>query len=189
MTTQPLPPTGPSLFALLLRCAIIVALGCAVAVGGNALRPEGLPLVAGELPEGLPLTAAVPCPGVPVAWWERMQRVEGPRGYALWQEPGVLFIDARPHEDYIFNHISGALEIPYNDFTKAREREAARLTPGTRVVIYDSGKPCREALRVAKQLPELNVTLLTGGYDAWEKAGYPITGGHARGSLGWEGQP
>ena len=190
MSTRPIPPTRLSLFALVLRCAIIAALGCAAAVGVNAVRTEGLPLVAGEMPQGLPLpAAAVPCPGVPVAWWGRMQRVEAAEAHSLWQRQGVLFVDARPHADYIFKHISGALELPYRDFTRALEREGARLTPGTRVVIYDSGKPCGEALRVAKQLPGLNVSLLTVGYSAWEQAGYPTTGGHDRGELGWEGKP
>ncbi len=183
MKNRPRRPTGLSLFALLLRCVIIVALGCLVAVVVNAARPAGLPLVAGAP------SWEVPCPGVPAAWWERIQQIDAAPAHALWQEPGVLFIDARPHADYIFKHISGALEMPYREFSQALEREGGKLTPGTRVVIYGADQPCGEAVRVAKQLPKLQVSLLTVGYKAWEQAGYPTTGGHARGELGWEAKP
>lgn len=181
MRTSARPSTGLSLGALLGRGVVMVALGCGVALLVNAVRPTSLPLT----------LRSVPCPGVPAAWGKKIQWIDTAQAQALWQEPGVLFLDARPHADYNFNHLSGALEMPYQEFTKARERASGKLKPGTRVVVYDSGKPCGEAVRVAKQLPELQVSLLTGGCDAWEKAGYSITGGRSagRGKLGWERTP
>ncbi len=192
MTTSPTPATGRSLLALVWRCVVVVAVAGLVALGVNAARPSGLPLLAGQLPSFVPLRSAVPCAGLPRAWWGRMQPVEPAAAYAFGREEAVLFIDARPHADYIFNHISGALEAPYNDFTAALAQEGSALTPGLRAVVYDGGEPCGEAVRVAKYLVKdygATVYLLQGGYPAWEQAGLPITGGHARGELNGEEAP
>ncbi len=163
------------IFPLILRCAAIVASGCVVAIFVNLARPDGLPLLLGR----------VPCPGVPVAWWTRLEHVDPAQAYALWQQRTALFVDARPHEDYIFNHLPGALEMPYRDFSRAHREFADLLEGASLIIIYDAGeRPCAEAVRVTKRLFGSRIALLRGGYPAWESAGYPVKGGHDRGEVG-----
>lgn len=163
------------IFPLIVRCALLVAFGCVAAVVVNAARPDGLPLLPGQ----------VPCPGVPVAWWTRLEHVDAAQAYALWQQRAALFVDARPHEDYIFNHLPGAFEMPYRDFTRAQQQFAELLNSASLIVIYDAGeRPCAEAVRVSKRLSGPRIALLRGGYPAWESAGYPVKGGHDRGEVG-----
>lgn len=163
------------IFSLILRCALIVACGCLVALVVNAARPDGLPLLPGR----------VPCPGVPVAWWARLEHVDAAQAHALWQQRAALFVDARSHQDYIFNHLPGALEMPYRDFTRAQREFGDLLKNASLIVIYDAGeRPCAEAVRVSKRLAGPRIALLRGGYPAWESAGYPVKGGHDRGEVG-----
>lgn len=168
---------GGDLLGLAVRCAVIVVVACAVAVVVNASRLGGVPLLPGE----------VPCPGVPRVWWQRFEKAEPVEARRLWQEASAAFVDARPHEEYIFNHIPGAVSLPYRRFSAAYAENQSLLRPDAPVVIYGDGKPCGEHLRVAKFLLERGFTkikLLHGGYPAWEASGYPVQGGHARGEVG-----
>ncbi len=163
--------------ALVARCAVIVVVACAVAVAVNAARPGGLPLLPTE----------VPCPGVPRTWWERFENVEPGEARRLWREASAAFVDARPHEEYIFNHVPGAVSLPHRQFSSAYAENQALLAPSRLVVIYGDGKPCGDHLRVGKLLWERGFTkikFLRGGYPAWEASGYPVQGGHARGETG-----
>jgi rhodanese-related sulfurtransferase len=170
------PRLSISLVPLLCRCALLVVLACAVALAVNASRPDGLPL----------LLRAVPCAGIPVAWWDKLHQSALPETpYAFWKHRG-LFLDGRPHADYIFNHIPGAYSLPDDDFTKAYA-DLGGLKKGPPLVIYGSADPCDPALRVAKRLAVeygYAVCLLPGGFPAWQKAGYPLQGGHDRGASG-----
>jgi rhodanese-related sulfurtransferase len=167
---------GRFLFALVWRCAVVVVVAGAVGLGVNAARTDGLPL----------LLRGVPCAGLPVAWWDKLHGQTLPATpYAFWKQRGV-FLDGRPHSDYIFNHLPGAYTLPSDEFTEAWAAIGGLKKDGI-VVFYGSADPCDTALRVAKRLAfeyGYEVYLLPGGYPAWEKAGYPLQGGHARGEPG-----
>jgi rhodanese-related sulfurtransferase len=163
-----------ALFALICRCAVLVALACVAALVVNAARYDGLPVLPGR----------VPCPGIALPWWTRIQHLDAAQAHALWEQRAAVFVDARSHQDYIFNHLPGALEMPYRDFSQALARSGDLLARDGLVVIYDGGKPCGEGVRVSKRLSWARVALLDGGFPAWEQAGYPVQGGHERGEVG-----
>jgi rhodanese-related sulfurtransferase len=177
MTAQLREALREGLLGLAARCAVIVAVACVVAVGVNAARLGGLPLLPGE----------VPCPGVSRVLWGRFENAEPSEARRLWQEASAAFVDARPHEEYIFNHVPGAVNLPYRKFSSSFAENESLLAPTGVVVIYGDGKPCGDHLRVAKLLAARGFTkikLLHGGYPAWEAGGYPVQGGHTRGQMG-----
>jgi rhodanese-related sulfurtransferase len=171
-----------SLFALLWRCVLLAALAGAAGLVANAARPDGLPLV---------LTpAGTPCPGIPRVWWDRIDRQPVGVIHSLWLHQGASFLDGREHEDvqnYPMNHVPGAYEVYYSKFTTTFAAVRPQLPADKPVVVYGTGEPCDHALRVAKYLVAeygYHVYFLTGGFPAWEKAGYPELGGPDRGAVG-----
>lgn len=183
MIPRSCPLTHP-LVGMVLRAALVVALACMVALVVNVARPGGLPLV----------LRGVPCPGLPLEWWTKIVHGETLQPVAaMWQSKSAVFVDARKlkddlrNEDYRFNHIPGAFNLPYNEFTKAFAEVQPQLKPEVPVVVYGYSETCGAAVRVAKLLAVehgYQVYLLEGGFSAWDKAGLPVKGGRERGEVG-----
>ncbi len=89
----------------------------------------------------------------------------------------AIFVDARSKEDYLQEHIEGAINLPYNDF----EREYSRLFPilnplQREIIVYCTGKDCDSSLIVAENLDLIgytNIKLFADGWLAWFAADYP----------------
>jgi rhodanese-related sulfurtransferase len=121
-----------------LREATVVALAASVlALAVNAVRPGGLPLVAGA-----PYEVLVPCPepGGPVM---ALEPGEAARGSAR-----TFLIDARDGAVFATGHLPGAVNVPYDWLDPVPEavlRELARsiaASRATRVIVYgDGGRP------------------------------------------------
>jgi rhodanese-related sulfurtransferase len=92
----------------------------------------------------------------------------------------VLFVDARPANQYREGHIRGAIGFDVNDFERSAP-EALPLLPFDREILaYCSGGDCDDSLMLARKLLDLgykNVKLYEDGYQAWKKAGLPVSTG------------
>ena len=110
-------------------------------------------------------------------------------------DTNVKIIDTREPEDYVVNHIPGAVNI-YDIFSylstkdnggyEAMRRHFAELFGNAgicgneRVVVYEDamdngyGRSCRGYF-ILKHLGHQNVTVLHGGYQAWLDANLPVT--------------
>jgi rhodanese-related sulfurtransferase len=98
---------------------------------------------------------------------------------AKWDE-GVLFIDARAEEFFIYEgHIQGAISLPYIHFDEAFPRIQSRLpSKKQEVVCYCSGFGCEESVELAKLLMGegySRVLVYEGGWPEWLEAGLPVT--------------
>ena len=131
----------PERFPGLLRSAVealaVAACCTAVALGFNALRPVGLPLVATT-----PYQTMVPCPepGGPV----EAMAADDP-SLAL---TGVFLIDARSADEFRRGHLDGAVNVPFDWLDPVPAETIADLagniaaSHATRVVVYgDGGRP------------------------------------------------
>jgi 3-mercaptopyruvate sulfurtransferase SseA len=93
-----------------------------------------------------------------------------------WDEP-VLWIDARgSFELYEQDHIPGALYLVEEGWDHLLPYVTAAYQPTMRVVVYCDGSGClasdRVAMRLRNQLGWEHVSVLGGGWDAWQ-AGHP----------------
>ena len=93
----------------------------------------------------------------------------------------AVFIDVRSAFAYEAGHIPGALHLT-SHASAARLREVlASYLADSRVITYCSGGGCQSSSALAKRLVEESVRdevyVLTGGWPAWQAAGFPVAVG------------
>jgi len=97
----------------------------------------------------------------------------------------ALILDARPSVFFEQGHVPGALNLAREDFAL----DYGHLTPVLKaagdkpIIVYCSGGECHDSRLVANALLTLgfpNVSIFTGGWDAWSAAGLPASTGSAR---------
>ncbi len=97
----------------------------------------------------------------------------------------ALILDARPSVFFEQGHVPGAFNLARDDFAHdyrhlAGVLQAARDKP---IIVYCSGGDCHDSRLVANALLTLgfsNVSVFTGGWDAWSAAGLPASTGSGR---------
>lgn len=151
---------------LLLRSTILTA-GCVlIAVVFNAVRPNGIDLVARA-----EYQIFVPCP-------ESLAQVETTTAADSRNKVDVVYVDARPEEEFQKQHIKGAVSFPYPLLGDPEpQRVEALKRKGMPVVTYCDGGRSKFGEMMAKLLSELGVekvTHLEGGLEAWREQGGEI---------------
>jgi rhodanese-related sulfurtransferase len=104
---------------------------------------------------------------------------------ALYQNPEVVFIDARFPEEYDDGHIAGAhlLSIEESDdvFDQQYEDLLNYIDTSTHIVTYCSGEECESSLFLARYLRDdagfKHVKIFFGGWRRWYNAGLPVDTG------------
>ena len=101
---------------------------------------------------------------------------------ALLNDPGVMFVDCRPTDQYQSGHISGALSLPSDG--ALRGSALSQLQTAQTIVAYcDARGGCESSQRLAARLRELglaDVRILKDGLPGWLQAGYPAESGPCR---------
>jgi rhodanese-related sulfurtransferase len=181
------PPQMNNLFRQIVRDLSLVVLLALASLGAglaiNRYSSQPLPLVY-QTPEQrfdaelTTLVAAPPFKIAPAATFglpEFRAAVDGKR---------ALILDARPSLFFEEGHVPGALNLSRQDFARDYRRLAPTLKTATDrpVVVYCSGGDCHDSRLVANALLTLgfsNVSIFTGGWEAWSAAGLPATTGAA----------
>lgn len=136
-TADPTEGTIPTIRRSLMDAVCVTAVSCFAALVFNAVRPDGLPVVATT-----PYQVLVPCPepGGPVQ--------EMAAGDPALGEVRTFFVDARSLEEYQARHLPGAVNLPYDWLDPVSEDRLLALaleiagSGATRVVVYgDGGRP------------------------------------------------
>ncbi len=96
----------------------------------------------------------------------------------------ALILDARPDLIFEQGHVPGALNLSRQDFARDYRRLSPTLKPALDkpVVVYCSGGDCHDSKLVANALLTLgfsNVSVFTGGWEAWSAAKLPAATGSA----------
>jgi rhodanese-related sulfurtransferase len=94
----------------------------------------------------------------------------------------ALILDARPSVFFEQGHVPGALNLARDDFAHDYRSLSDVLKAATdkRVIVYCSGGECHDSRLVANALLSLgfgNVSVFTGGWEAWSAAGLPASTG------------
>ncbi len=91
-----------------------------------------------------------------------------------WGEK-VLWIDARPDEQFNRGHVPGAIQLNEDDWDALLRGMLTAWSPEQKVVVYCSRQSCNlsheVAERLRKEIPEMkaNVFVLKGGWEEWEQ--------------------
>ncbi|MBN2497781.1 MAG: rhodanese-like domain-containing protein [Deltaproteobacteria bacterium] len=149
---------------ILLRSVILAGVACAVGLGVNLLRPEGLPWVAAK-----PYDIYKPCPMM------TLEAKPVAAGQLCSDLTELLVIDARSREDYVTGHLPGARSLPYHPIKSPPAGAIAELKAAgpNKLLVYgdtaiDSGR------LLAAELSEagcLGVRYVSGGVKALVEAG------------------
>ena len=85
----------------------------------------------------------------------------------------VIWVDARPDEEFARDHVPGALPLNEDRWNELLPQFLAAWSPGKKVVVYCSAESCdlaREAAeRLRKEAQISDVFVLQGGWEAWLK--------------------
>ncbi|HVU16458.1 MAG TPA: rhodanese-like domain-containing protein [Candidatus Didemnitutus sp.] len=92
---------------------------------------------------------------------------------ASWP-PGTLWIDARDAESFARRHVPGAVLLNEDRWEALLPEFAGAWHGGQRVVVYCDSRECQAsqdvALRLRRELGAIDVFVLAGGWQAWERA-------------------
>ena len=132
----------------------------------NAVRPDGIPLLAKELAvaEEIEYDTAEP----------RLFAITLDQALELYQK-GTIFVDAREPEYYQEGHIKGAWNIPF--FLELVFKLDSLQGKDAPLVIYCSGDECGSSEDLADELQVegfSNLLVFKGGWTAWNTSGHPI---------------
>jgi rhodanese-related sulfurtransferase len=89
-----------------------------------------------------------------------------------WGE-NVIWVDARPEEEFARDHVPGALLLNEDRWNELLPQFLAAWSPGKKIVVYCSSLSCNASREIARrlrreaQLPD--VFVLEGGWEAWLK--------------------
>jgi rhodanese-related sulfurtransferase len=85
----------------------------------------------------------------------------------------AIWVDARPDEEFVRDHVPGALSLNEDQWNKSLPQFLAAWSPGKKVVVYCSAESCDLAREVAERLRKeaqiADVFVLEGGWEAWLK--------------------
>ena len=111
------------------------------------------------------------------------------RNLASWQQPpadsapvslaqakswgeAVLWVDARPDEQFARGHVPGAVQLNEDRWDELLRGMLTAWSPERKVVVYCSRKTCNASHEVAERLRKeaglTNVYVLSGGWEEWE---------------------
>ena len=85
----------------------------------------------------------------------------------------VLWIDARPDNEFAADHVPGAFSLNEDHWNELLPQFLPNWAPDKRLVVYCSAESCNLAKEVAKRLRDeaqlQNVFVLKGGWEEWVK--------------------
>jgi rhodanese-related sulfurtransferase len=90
-----------------------------------------------------------------------------------WGE-NVIWVDARPDEDFARDHVAGALSLNEDRWNELLPQFLAVWSPGKKIVVYCSSLSCNASREVARRLRKEaqipDVFVLEGGWEGWLKS-------------------
>ena len=85
----------------------------------------------------------------------------------------VIWVDARPEEDFNKDHVPGAVSLNEDRWNELLPQFLTTWSPEKKVVVYCSTQSCNLAMEVARRLCKeaqlQNVFVLQGGWEEWLK--------------------
>ncbi len=158
----------------------IMVVATLIGVVVNAVRPNGIALIQ----SGAPVSTAQHGNKADSAAADTTHALaEGAISLAemkrLFDEGTAIILDARDAAEYEQGHIPGAINIPYDRIPEYFDVLQSQVPMDAHVVCYCRSVTCDFSDQLATELKIIgyqNVSVFSGGWDAWTTAGYPIEG-------------
>lgn len=109
--------------------------------------------------------------------FQEVKTVTLEQAYQFWEAGETLIIDARPAEDYRDLHVERAINFPPNKWDELAASQLAGMDRYRQILVYCSQESCDDSLKLSRKLQSLGfsrVVAFTGGFRAWDEAGYPV---------------
>jgi Predicted sulfurtransferase len=155
---------------LFVQSFAILAVSCALALGVNAVRPDG-PAPVYAAPSAVQL--------------DKSGGEIGIKDAALMFITGrAVFLDARSGYEYQLGHVQGAISLPPREFAAQYQDIKPKLAGKEAVITYCDGELCPLSQALAKHLRDAgvkNVYVLKNGWTLWQAEKLPVTKGTAAG--------
>jgi rhodanese-related sulfurtransferase len=132
--------------------------------------------------QALLLAALALLPAIGEAWYlrDRVSWQRPPTGEEVtvaearrWGE-AVMWIDARPENEFIAAHIPGALSLNTEGWDNLLPQVLNKWAPDRKLVVYCSKQICGASREVARRLRDeaqlKDVFVLSGGWEAWQES-------------------
>jgi rhodanese-related sulfurtransferase len=120
--------------------------------------------------------AAAPVPAAPLGL-----DITIPQAFGLFQQGGIMFLDARRKDEYEAAHVEGALLLSTEHFGRGTIPATIGFLEKTQpVVIYCGGGACDASKNLVIMLQNFGFTrfhIMTDGFPAWQAAGHPVATG------------
>lgn len=97
-------------------------------------------------------------------------------GEDLWRTAQAVFLDARRPDLFDEGHVPGARCVPAAETEKALPAPVLDSPRAGTLVVYCEGGDCQSSLLLARRLHDegfRDIRVLTGGWEAWTRAGLP----------------
>lgn len=150
--------------AILKRVGIMLLLSGVVALVANSVHPQKIPWIQSwsNHVEAKARKAGIKVVPLSVAL-QKFQSLEN-----------IVFIDARPAEEFEAGHISGAVSLPFQSLEEKFPTIGNLLDSGKELIVYCKNRECDDALMLATELQAMgaeNLTLYIDGFEVWQNYG------------------
>jgi rhodanese-related sulfurtransferase len=184
---------------VLLEALVVAALGAIVAFAANGLSPRGLKLTQDYFHgETLPISRAgtnrtdiasartnsATDPVIARLKEKGLQVVDSDQALklfhdALYQQGGIIFIDARNDEHYQSGHIPGAYQFDNYHPENYMGAVFPVCQAAQKIIVYCNGGNCEDSQFAAltlrdAQIPNEKIFVYTGGITEWTNRGYAV---------------
>ncbi len=104
-----------------------------------------------------------------------------PQAFSLYQQGGIMFLDARRKDEFEAGHVDGALLLSTEHFGRGGVPATVGVLDKTQpVVVYCGGGACDASKNLVIMLQNFGFTrfhIMTDGFPAWQQAGHPVASG------------
>ena len=155
------------------KAVIIVCVGSVIGILNNTFSRNGIELIGNWGNKTISDSLIVPNNYQP----DDPEAVTLSQALESFKSGGTIFIDCRLKEDYDLGHISGAVNLPWEEFEEYYPPLKSSLSESEEIIVYCDGDECELSLLLARELAESgyeNVKVFFGGWVEWKKAGLPI---------------
>ncbi|MFH1077160.1 MAG: rhodanese-like domain-containing protein [Pseudomonadota bacterium] len=149
---------------------LIIAIAIPLALAINMLRKDGIPLFPVPKPEPIEVSAI---PSKPI----KPELISIEIASQKFHEKKALFIDARSCEDYRAGHISGAINLPFHEFSHYFPNVMPLLEKAEAIIAYCDGTDCSLGHDLTNLLSEMgfeHIFYLGNGLTEWIGHGLPL---------------
>jgi len=156
----------------------LMVVAALLGIGVNAVRPRGLPLIQkGEVVSTAQhgvvdtTTTFVPTAKGAISIDEMKKQFDSKT---------AVILDARSPEEYEEGHIPGSINIPHDRIPEFQDVLNREVSTDAHVICYCRSPSCDFSDLLATELKIIgwqDVSVFSGGWEEWTKAGYPVEKG------------